>query len=135
SWHAICSRWAMPFIPELRHALQKMQAVALDERAAQRLWGALLDDALDPLETGALLASLHQRGETREEWFALFNGVCSRMSAWQPPLDARALVLPAYGLAPGEAALVPLLAILLRRFGLCVIVHGTLDSSGGSAAA
>jgi anthranilate phosphoribosyltransferase len=125
----------MPFIPELRHALQKVQEAALDDRAAQRLWGALLDDALDPLETGALLASLHQRGETREEWVAFLGAVCSRMPAWRPPLDARALVLPAFGLAPGESTLVPLLVTLLRRFGLRVIVHGTLDSSGGSAAA
>jgi anthranilate phosphoribosyltransferase len=125
----------MPFISELRRALQKTSDGAIDACGARRLWGALLDDALDPLETGALLAALHQRGVARAEWRGLMRALCERMPKWVPPFDGRALVLPAYGLVPGEAALVPLLATLLRRFGVAVIVHGTLDSAGGYATA
>jgi anthranilate phosphoribosyltransferase len=47
-----------------------------------------------------------------------------------PTAQARPVVLPAYGGARTEHNLLPLLGLLLRRLGVPVLFHGTLEGSG-----
>jgi anthranilate phosphoribosyltransferase len=122
----------MAFTAEIRRLMQRQ---ALDEEASVRLWSAILDDALDALEVGAVVASLAVRGETPEELLGLHRAVCSRIAPWSPPLDERAIAIPAYGMVRGEAAWVALAAGLLRKFGITVVVHGVLDSPCGVSSA
>jgi anthranilate phosphoribosyltransferase len=108
---------------------------ALGSREMEHVWGAILDEAVDELEVGAILAALATRGESGMELAALHAAMLARLPAWSPSLAARAIVIPAYGALPGEAAWVALMVALLPRFGLPVIVHGVLDSPCGISAA
>jgi anthranilate phosphoribosyltransferase len=122
----------MQFVADIRRLLQRQP---LDEDVMTRLWGAILDEALDDLEVGAVVAVLAAAGETREELVGLYRAALERMDHWSPALASRAVTIPAYGLVPGEAAMASLAAMLLRRFGVPVIVHGILDSPCGISSA
>lgn len=126
----------MEFTGDIRRLLQRGQgAAALDIEAATRLWGALLDGALDDVEIGAVVATLAVAGETSEELVGLHRAVRARLSRWTPHGQAGLVSIPAYGLFPGEAAIVALAAMLLRRFELRVVVHGLLEAGGGVSCA
>lgn len=125
----------MHFTSTLRRVLSPHSSEPLDEDEAESLWGAILDEALDGLEIGAVVGALAARGETREELVGLHRALAARLAPWSAPLDSRALVIPAYGAVDGEARLVALAAALLGRFGIPVVIHGTLDSSRGLSAA
>lgn len=117
---------------ELRKVLRRDDT--LDAEEAARLWGALLDHALDDVEVGAALGVMAAAGETQAELAGLHAATAARLARWSPPV--RGIVsIPAYGRVPGEALWVALAASLLRRFGIPVLVHGVLDSSCGLSAA
>jgi anthranilate phosphoribosyltransferase len=122
----------MQFVSDIRRLLQRRH---LDEESMARLWGAILDDALDEVEIGAVVAALATHGETREELAGLHRAAQERMQHWAPALASHAISIPAYGLVPGESLLVSLAAMLLRRFEVPVIVHGILDSPCGISSA
>jgi len=124
----------MQFTAELRRLLQRDGTSALGEDDAARLWGAILDDALEGLEIGAIIAALAVAGETREEVAGLHRAAAERFAHWSP-VGPRAVAIPAYGLFPGEALIASLAAALLREFGVPVIVHGILDSPCGVSCA
>jgi anthranilate phosphoribosyltransferase len=125
----------MQFTAELRRLLKRDGASPLDEEAATRLWGAVLDDALEGLELGAIIATLAVTGETRDEIAGLHRAALERVAHWSPAVGLRAVAIPAYGLVPGEALIATLAAALLREFGVPVIVHGILDSPCGTSSA
>jgi anthranilate phosphoribosyltransferase len=100
----------------------------LDADESQALWGAVLDGALPDLELGALLAVLALIGESPGELLGLHRALAARCARFSPALSRRAISIPIYGLAPGEAAFAALLALFLRRFDVPVVVHGPLDS-------
>lgn len=125
----------MQITADLRRLLQREGDSPLDEDAAARLWGAILDDAVEGLEMGAVIAALAVAGETREEIAGLRRAAHERFAHWSPTVNARAVAIPAYGLVPGEALIASLAAALLREFGVPVIVHGILDSPCGVSAA
>jgi anthranilate phosphoribosyltransferase len=119
----------MQFVGDIRKLLLR---APLDEDAATRLWGAILDEAVDDIEVGAVLGTLTTSGATGEELAGLHRAVEERME--RVPLvsgGARAVAIPAYGLVPGEALMVSLAAALLARFEVPVAIHGVLDSPGG----
>lgn len=118
----------MQFTRDIRKLLQRTSLEG--ERLAQ-LWGAMLDDALDATEVGAVLGALAATGETREELAALHRAVQERIEPWTLPPAVRAVAIPAYGLVHGESLMVGLAAALLRRFEIPVVVHGILDSPCG----
>ena len=118
---------------EIRRVL--LGGTPLDERTATGLWSAILDEALDGVELGAVLAAMALRGESREELAGLHRAVMQRMPAWVPPMRDGIICIPAYGRVPGESLLVGLTTALLRRFEVPVLVHGVLDSSCGDSAA
>lgn len=108
---------------------------ALDVDSAERLWGAILDGAVDSVEVGAVLAALAVGGEHEAELDGLYRAASARLAPWSPALRGRAMTVPAYGAVPGEALWVALVTALLPRFGVPVIVHGVLDSPNGTSAA
>ena len=102
---------------------------------AQRLFGAVLDDAVPDIEMGALLASLALAGESTDELVGLQRALVDRSARWSPELTRRPIAIPLYGLFPGEVILAALLAMFLRRFEVPVIIHGPLDAPLGPSAA
>src|SRR5687768_430565 len=125
----------MHFTSILRRLLSPAQSEPLDADEAERLWGAILDESLDEVETGAVVGALAARGESRDELLGLYRAMAARSSPWSPALEAKPLVMPAYGAVEGEARIVALTAALLRRFGIPVVIHGTLDAPRGVSAA
>jgi anthranilate phosphoribosyltransferase len=122
----------MQFVSDIRKLLQRRP---LEGEAMERVWGAILDDALDDIEVGAVIGALAAAGETRDELMGLYRATQERMSSWSPAVPVRAVAIPAYGLTPGESLLAALAAVLLRRFEIPVVVHGILDSPCGISAA
>jgi anthranilate phosphoribosyltransferase len=125
----------MQFTADIRKMLQRDGSSPVDEGAAARLWGAILDGSLEGVEIGAVVAALAVAGETREEIAGLHRAAQERVAHWSPAAGSRAVAIPAYGLVPGEALIASLAAALLREFGVPVIVHGILDSPCGISSA
>ena len=121
----------MQFVGDIRKLVQR---APLDEDAAARLWGAILDEALDDLELGAVLGALGASDATREELMGLYRATEERMDRAPLLSVARAVAIPAYGLVPGEALMASLAAALLARFEVPVAIHGILDSPSGVSA-
>ncbi len=107
----------------------------LDIDEAQRLFGAVLDDAVPDVELGALLASLALAGESTDELVGLQRALVDRSARWPAQPGPRPIAIPLYGLFPGEVILAALLAMFLRRFDVPVIIHGPLDAPAGPSAA
>jgi anthranilate phosphoribosyltransferase len=106
----------------------------LDVEESHALWGAVLDGGLPDLELGALLAVLALTGESPAELLGLHRALEARCARFAPALSRRAVAIPVYGLAPGEATFAVLLALFLRRFEVPVLLHGPLDSVCGPSA-
>lgn len=107
----------------------------LDVEEAQRLFGAVLDDAVPDIELGALLSSLALAGESTDELLGLQRALADRCVRWSSQPARRPIAIALYGLFPGEAILAALLAMFLRRFDVPVVLHGPLDSPNGLSAA
>jgi anthranilate phosphoribosyltransferase len=108
----------------------------LSEREAGELLAAMLDEGAPDLELGALLALLEGKPVTPAELLGYCNALsvrCNRLGA--PKVGARAVSFAAYHGARGQPHLLPLVAMSLQRLGVPVLVHGTLESAGGVAAA
>ena len=122
--------------------VQYLKAIAygdgadLSEHDAQLLFGAMLDGGVPELELGALLLALRMKPAALSE-LAGFAGALNerlfRLAA--PPAKAIPVVLPSYGGARDQPNLLPLLALLLQRFGVPVLVHGMLHGEGNVASA
>ncbi|HET9652071.1 MAG TPA: hypothetical protein VFP36_07765 [Usitatibacter sp.] len=123
----------MEFTGDIRSLLRREPR--LDAAAATRLWGALLDGALDDVEVGAIVAALAVAGETSDELAGLYNAAQSRIARVTVAREPGLVAIPAYGLFPGEGSIVALTAMLLRRFELSVLVHGVLDAPCGASCA
>ncbi|HTS54582.1 MAG TPA: DNA-binding protein YbiB, partial [Burkholderiales bacterium] len=103
----------------------------LTEEDAHALFAAMLDGGVADLELGAILTALRIKGESTPELLGAYRAVTERLYPLQPPGGRlRPLVIPAYGGARGEHNLLPLLGLLLRRLGVPVLFHGTLEGSG-----
>ncbi|MDR1646869.1 MAG: DNA-binding protein YbiB [Zoogloeaceae bacterium] len=110
-------------------------AHSLASDAAAQLYAAILDGGVPELELGAILMALRMRGETSEELFGFLSAAEARIHALTPPAsgfaeNVRVVVLSSYNGARKSANLTPLLALLLRRFGVPVLVHGLLEGFG-----
>jgi anthranilate phosphoribosyltransferase len=105
------------------------------EDAAQ-LFGAMLDGGVPELELGALLVALRLRGETLSELLGAYLALCERVHRLEPPAgDVRTIVIGTYAGARNHPNLTPLVALLLRRMGVPVLLHGTLEGLGRVASA
>lgn len=105
----------------------------LDARA---LMAALLDGGVPELETAALLVALHQHDPGIDAWLGMHAALSERMPDFAaPPGPFRTVVLPAYHPVREHPHFTPLLALLLKSFDIPVLIHGSLDGAGGTAAA
>lgn len=103
---------------------------------ARRLFGALLDGGVPELELGALLVALRMKGESIAELLGFHLAASERVHRLAPPSGAvRTVVLPSYGAGASQPNLTALVALLLRRLGAPVLVHGVLEGEGGVATA
>jgi anthranilate phosphoribosyltransferase len=91
----------------------------------------MLDGGVPDLELGALIAVLRTKPESANELLGFYRAAGERLYALHAPAGRlHPVVVPAYGGARGEHNLLPLLGLLLRRLGVPVLFHGTLDGSG-----
>ncbi|PWB58446.1 MAG: DNA-binding protein YbiB [Nitrosomonadales bacterium] len=108
----------------------------LSEAEAYTLFSAMLDEGLGDLELGALLYALRTKGESLEELLGFKRAVDERLYRLQAPAgESQPVIIPAYGGRLHSVNLLPLLALLLQRFGVAVLIHGSLESNDGVAAA
>jgi len=103
----------------------------LDEEAAYRLFAAMLDGGVPDLELGAILIGLRMKSESADELLGFYRALSERVHRLEMPRrDFRPVVIPTYNGARRQPNLLPLLALLLQRFGIPVLLHGTLDGHG-----
>lgn len=109
---------------------------SLSEAEAYQLFSAMLDEGLPDLELGALLYALRAKGESLDELLGFKRAVSERLYRLQAPAgEIQPVIIPAYGGKLDSINLLPLLALLLQRFEVPVLMHGSLDSHEGVAAA
>lgn len=103
----------------------------LSQQDAQQLYAAILDGGVPDLELGALLIGLRIKGEGLDEMLGFLEAIDERIHRFEIPQGrVRPVVLPSYNGARKEANLTPLLALLLKRFGVPVLVHGLIEGYG-----
>lgn len=108
----------------------------LSEQEACLLFGAILDGGVPELELGAILLALRMKSGSLDELLGFYSALNDRLFRLHMPAGkARPVVLPTYSGARDEPNLLPLLALLLQRFGVPVLVHGTLNGNGRVASA
>lgn len=108
----------------------------LDFVDARNLAAALLDGGVPELETAALLMALNQHDAGLDAWLGMHAALAERVPHFATPASHyRPVILPTYHGVRNCAHLTPLLALLLKSFGIPVLVHGVLDGGGGTAAA
>jgi anthranilate phosphoribosyltransferase len=96
---------------------------------ARELYLALLDDTVPDLEVGAIMIALRMKTETVDEMRGFLAAVGERIPTWKRRRnDIRPVVIPTYNGARRAANLTPLLALLLRRQGVPVLLHGPDDN-------
>ena len=117
------------FIRELGRGSEGARDLALDE--ARQLYGAMLDGGVPELELGAITVALRLKGESVEEMLGFLAALNERHYALQRPVGRlRPVVIPSYNGARKGINLTPLLAFLLKRYGIPVVVHGLIEGYG-----
>lgn len=117
------------FIRELGRGSEGARDLSLDE--ARQLYGAMLDGGVPELELGAIAIALRLKGESIEEMIGFLAALNERHYAMQCPQGRlRPVVIPSYNGARKGINLTPLLALLLKRYGIPVLVHGLIEGYG-----
>jgi len=82
------------------------------------------------------MVAFNQHDPGLDAWLGLHAALAERLPEFvAPPGLYRTVVLPAYHGVRSHPHLTPLLALLLRSFGIPVLIHGVLEGGGGTAAA
>jgi anthranilate phosphoribosyltransferase len=103
----------------------------LSSEDAQQMYAAILDGGVPDLELGAILLALRVKGEALDEMLGFLTAASDRTYKLDMPAGrVRPIVLPSYNGSRKEANLTPLLALMLKRFGVPVLVHGLLEGFG-----
>lgn len=122
------------FIKAIAHGQRDERELSTDD--ARQLFGALLDGGVPELEVGALLLALWMKGESLTDMLGFHQAMGERVYRLRPPDGAvRPVVLASYGGAREQPNLTPLVALLLRRMGVPVLIHGCLEGYGRVASA
>ena len=108
----------------------KNAARDLSREDARALFTAVLNDAIPPLQLGAILIALRIKGESLEELAGFLDACEASYRHLNAPQVKVPLVIPAYNGARQLPNLTPLLASLVARDGVPVLVHGVLDDPG-----
>lgn len=122
----------MNFASYLKHIGRSCtDAQDLDEEEAYHLFAAVLDGGVPDLELGGLLVALRMKSESLGELVGFHRALSERLRYLDlPPSAHGVIVLPSYSGARQLPNLLPLLALLLQRFGVPVLVHGALEGFG-----
>ncbi|WP_413437927.1 DNA-binding protein YbiB [Sulfuriferula sp. GW1] len=121
-------------LKEIARGVHGAHDLTLDE--AEQLYGAMLDGGVPELELGAILIALRMKSESADELLGFYQALERRVYQLDAPNGGvRPVVLPTYNGARHQANLVPLLALLLAKFGVPVLLHGTLEGGGRVATA
>ena len=108
----------------------------LDFVEARALGAALFDGGVPELETAAFLVAFNQHDPGLDGWLGLHAALAERLPDFVAPSGPfRTVVLPTYHGVRTHPHLTPLLALLLKSFGIPVLIHGVLEGGGGTAAA
>ena len=103
---------------------------------ARALGAALLDGGVPELETAAFLIAFNRYDPGVDAWLGLHAALAERLPDFVVPSGPfRTVVLPTYHGVRTHPHLTPLLALLLKSFGIPVLIHGVLEGGGGTAAA
>jgi anthranilate phosphoribosyltransferase len=117
------------YIRELGRGSEGARDLSLEE--AQQLYGAMLDGGVPELELGAITIALRLKGESVDEMVGFLSALNERHYALQRPAGRfRPVVIPSYNGARKGVNLSPLLAFLLKRYGVPVLVHGLIEGYG-----
>ncbi|MBK7356644.1 DNA-binding protein YbiB [Propionivibrio sp.] len=117
------------FIREIARGSEGARDMSLEE--SQQLYGAVLDGGVADLELGAIAIALRVKGETVNEMLGFLTAANERLNSLRcPPGRIRPVVIPTYNGARKGVNLTPLLALLLRRFGIPVVLHGQIEGYG-----
>ena len=96
--------------------------------AARELCAAMLDGAVPPLELGAILLAYRVKGETVEELTGFMTAIEQQLARLSPPPGAlRPVLLPCYNGARRLPNLTALVALLFKRYGVPVLLHGMIE--------
>lgn len=108
----------------------------ITEADAYRLFAAMLDDGVPDLELGAVLAGLQASEPPLAQVLGFHRALMERSSRLvAPDAAARPVVLASHGGTREQPNLIPLIALMLRRFGVPVLLHGALNGGGTGTAA
>jgi anthranilate phosphoribosyltransferase len=122
------------YIKEIGRGLNGARDLSITD--AEQLYAAMLDGGVPELELGAIVLALRVKTESVSELIGFYNAVCARLHRLEAPAGKpRPLVIPSYNGTRKQPNLMPLVALLLERFGVPVLMHGTLDGGGRSASA
>ncbi|MFN7087514.1 MAG: DNA-binding protein YbiB [Burkholderiales bacterium] len=103
---------------------------------AEQLYAAMLDGGVPELELGAITLALRMKTESLPELIGFYNAINTRLHRLEAPSGKpRPLVIPSYNGTRKQPNLLPLITLLLERFDVPVLMHGTLDGGGRSASA
>ena len=103
---------------------------------AALLFGAMLDGGVPELELGAMLVALRMKGESTGELLGAYEALAARVHQLQAPQAApRTVVIGTGEGTRSQPNLTPLVALVLRRLGVPVLVHGALEGQARVAAA
>ena len=112
----------------------------LGERLAAELFGRLLDGGVEELELGAVLGALATRPLGGGELTGFARAAAARSvrlsdASARPRHAVLPVSIPSYSGNVEQPNLMPALALLLARFGVPVLVHGSLEAQGRVAGA
>ena len=116
------------FIKEIGRG--KNAARDLSRADARRLFTAILNNDIPPLQLGAILIALRIKGESLDELAGFLEACEASYPHLKAPAGTVPLVIPAYNGARQLPNLTPLLASLVAREGVPVLVHGVPDDPG-----
>jgi anthranilate phosphoribosyltransferase len=99
--------------------------------SSRRALGRHCSTAGTGLQTAAFLVAFNQHDPGLDAWLGLHAALAKRLPNWQAPAGPlRTVLLPAYHGVRGVPHLTPLLALLLKSFGVPVLIHGVLEGGG-----
>lgn len=102
----------------------------------QDVFAAVFDGGVPDLELGALVVALHHREPSVASVTGAYRAMAERTQQLRTPDAAcRPLVFASYNMARQSPNLLPWLALVLRRLGIPVLVHGNLGGAGGATSA
>lgn len=108
----------------------------LSEQDAYQMFAAMLDGGVPDLELGAILLAMRVKTEALGELLGFYQAASERLPMLHSPKrDLKPIVIPTYNGGRRQANLLPLLALILQRFGIPVLLHGTLEGQGRVATA